>query len=318
MRKIVVTGGAGFIGNHLALELIRCGDWPIIIDNFNDYYDPALKEARIKRLPNDKYSLFRCDICDYKVMEGIFDHLKPDIVCHLAAQAGVRYSITNPMVYEHSNMLGTLNILELCRHKKIKRLVFASSSSVYGKNRELPFSENQSVDNPISLYAATKKANELYAHTYHHLYNIEMAGLRFFTVYGPWGRPDMAAYLFADAIKKGRPIDVYNYGKMRRDFTYIDDIVSGIMAAFTKEIPQGYQIFNLGNNKSVELLYFIELIESFMNKKSEKNLMPIQPGDVPETYADIEKARSILGFSPVTSIEKGLESFIKWFKEYNY
>lgn len=314
MKRVLVTGGAGFIGNHVAMNLIEKGMRPIIIDNFNDYYDPELKEVRIKRLPNDSFDLVRGDISDYPVMDELFDRFQPDSVIHLAAQAGVRYSLTNPFVYEQSNMLGTLNLLELCRHKKIKRFIFASSSSVYGKNKKIPFSETDNVDIPISLYAATKKANELYAHTYHHLYGIECIGLRFFTVYGPWGRPDMAAWLFADAITDNKPIDVYNFGKMKRDFTFVNDIVKGVVACLDAPLESGYEIINLGNHKSVELMRFIEIIEENLNKKAEKNMMEIQPGDVPETFADTEKARKILGFVPNTSIEYGIEKFIEWFK----
>lgn len=314
--RILLTGGAGFIGNHVALELIARGYYPVIVDNFNDYYDPALKEARVKRLPEGKCEVHRLDLSDFAGIEKLFKAHGFEKVCHLAAQAGVRYSLTHPFVYENANMLGTLNILELCRHNGVKRLVYASSSSVYGKNTKLPFSEDDRVDNPISLYAATKKANELYAHTYSHLYGLETVGLRFFTVYGPWGRPDMAAYLFADAIMAGRPIKVFNHGKMRRDFTYIDDIVSGIVASIKEPLPTHCEVFNLGNHRSVELMRYIGLIEDYLGKKARMEMLPLQAGDVPETYADIDKARKYLGFEPKTPVEEGLRWFIEWFRGY--
>jgi UDP-glucuronate 4-epimerase len=314
--RVLVTGGAGFIGNHVALALIEKGERPVIVDNFNDYYDTSLKEARIRRLPEGSYDLYRVDVSDYPSMERIFREYSIGRVCHLAAQAGVRYSLENPFAYESSNMLGTLNLMELCRHNKVPRMVFASSSSVYGKNMKIPFSETDRVDHPISLYAATKKANELYGHVYHHLFGLEMVGLRFFTVYGPWGRPDMAAFLFADAMEKGEAIKVFNHGKMKRDFTYIDDIVSGVMAALQKPVPGGYQIFNLGNHRTVELDRFISIIEENVGVKAQRQLLPMQPGDVAETFADIDLAREHLGYEPKTSIEEGVASFIGWFKQW--
>lgn len=314
--RILVTGGAGFIGNHVALALIERGHRPVIVDNFNDYYDPSLKEARIRRLPEGSFDLFRCDVSDYQAMEKIFRDMGISRVCHLAAQAGVRYSLENPFAYEKSNMLGTLNLMELCRHCGVPRMVFASSSSVYGKNEKIPFAESDRVDLPISLYAATKKANELYGHVYSHLYGLEMVGLRFFTVYGPWGRPDMAAFLFAEAMLKDEPIKVFNQGKMKRDFTYIDDIVAGVLAALERPIPNGYRIYNLGNHRSVELERYISLIEENLGITARKTLLPMQPGDVAETFAQIDLAREELGFEPKVPIEEGLKRFIAWFKQW--
>lgn len=313
MGNILVTGAAGFIGCWTCEALLKRGDSVIGIDNFNDYYDVALKRDRVKRL-GGKFKIFECDITDYKSLEKILSENEIAQICHLAAQAGVRYSLKNPFVYQNANALGTLNLLELCRHKKINSLICASSSSVYGNNKKIPFSETDPTDNPISVYAATKKSAELIAYTYHHLYQIDCTILRFFTVYGPWGRPDMSPILFAKAISEGRPIDVYNHGKMRRDFTYITDIVAGILAALDKNYS--FETFNLGNSHSVELLYFIECIEKAVGKKAKLNLLPIQPGDLPETFADIAKSKKMLGFDPKVKIEDGIKEFAKWFKEY--
>ena len=316
MMKVLVTGGAGFIGFHTTKALLERGDEVIIVDNFNDYYDVSFKENRINQIKDNKnLKIYRIDISDYKEMEKIFQENKFDKICHLAAQAGVRYSLDHPFVYEKANLLGTLVLLELARHHKVKDFVFASSSSVYGGNKTIPFSETDNVDTPSSLYAATKKSDELMAYCYHHLYGINCTGLRFFTVYGPWGRPDMALFLFTKAILEEKPMDVFNYGKMKRDFTYIDDIVAGLLACLDK--PFGYEIFNLGNNKTVELLYFIETIEKELGKKGEKNLLPMQAGDIAETFANIDKAKKMLGFNPKVSIEQGIKNFIQWYKEYN-
>jgi UDP-glucuronate 4-epimerase len=310
--KILVTGGAGFIGMHVAKKLIELGHSVVIIDNFNDYYDVKLKEDRIKLVSSAK--VYRYDISDYEKIEEVFANEKFDKVCHLAAQAGVRYSLENPFVYIQSNDVGTLNLLECCRQYDVKDFVFASSSSVYGGNTKIPFSEDDSVDKPISLYAATKRSNELIAHVYHHLFGIRCTGLRFFTVYGEYGRPDMASWIFTENIIKGKPIKVFNYGKMKRDFTYISDVADGVVKAlFT---PFDYSIINLGNHKPVELLYFISLIEKELGKKAITEMLPMQAGDVPSTYADISKAKKLLKWEPSTSIEEGVKKFVKWFKEY--
>ncbi len=315
MSKYLITGSAGFIGFHVSKKLLDRGDIVIGVDNLNDYYDPKLKEDRLNILKKYEYfTFYKVDISDYDSLKEIFEKHKIDKVFNPAAQAGVRYSLENPFAYEKSNILGFLNILELCVKYEIKNLVYASSSSVYGNNKKIPFSENDNVDHPISLYAATKKSNELMAHVYHHLYGLKTTGLRYFTVYGPWGRPDMALFKFTKNIIERKPIDVYNYGKMKRDFTYIDDIVDGTISALDKDYD--YEIFNLGNNKTVELNYFIEVIEKELNKKAIKNLMPIQPGDVPETFADIEKAKKMLRYDPKTKIEEGIKQFIKWYREY--
>lgn len=313
MKTVCLTGIAGFIGSWVAEALTERGVRVIGVDNFNDYYEVTLKRDRVKRL-KDKCKLYEADVADYKKMEIVFSENKIDQVCHLAAQAGVGYSLKNPFAYETANNLGTLNLLELCRHKGVPSFVYASSSSVYGGNTKIPFSVSDNVDKPISLYAATKKYNELIAYTYHHLYELRSTGLRFFTVYGPWGRPDMALFKFTKAILEGKPIDVYNFGKMKRDFTYITDIVQGTVASLEKDYP--YEVFNLGNSKSVELNYFIEVIEKELGKKAQKNLLPLQPGDVPETFADIDKSRQMLGFDPQVSIEQGIQKFIAWYKEY--
>ncbi len=312
--NILVTGGAGFIGFHVAKALLDRGDHVIIVDDFNDYYDPQLKEDRIKALGDSNFKLYRQDISDFKEMENIFKENQIDKICHLAAQAGVRYSIDHPLSYESNNGRGTLVILEMARHFNVKDVVFASSSSVYGGNKKVPFSESDVVDNPVSLYAATKKYDELMAYTYHHLYGLNCTGLRFFTVYGPFGRPDMALFKFVKAITEDQPIDVYNHGNMKRDFTYIDNITSGVLAAIDKPFP--YEVINLGNNRTVELHYFIELIEKDLGKEAKKNMMDMQPGDVLETHADIEKAKSLLGYNPGNDVEEGIKKFIDWYKEY--
>ena len=316
MKTVLVTGGAGFIGFHVAKALLERGDKVIIVDNFNDYYDPRLKRARIRQIRKNKnLKVYKVDISNYKKLERVFKRHKFDKICHMAAQAGVRYSLKDPFRYELWNNLGTLNLLELARKKRIKDFVFASSSSVYGGNKKVPFSEEDKVDSPISFYAATKKSNELYAHVYSHLYGLHCTGLRFFTVYGPWGRPDMAMFKFVKNILAGKPIDVYNYGKMQRDFTYIDDITDGVVAAIDK--PRKYVILNLGNNKPEQLMKVIGLIEKELGKKAKKNMMPMQPGDVPRTSADITKAKKLLGFEPKTGIEQGLKNFIEWYKHYS-
>ncbi|MBU0666403.1 MAG: SDR family NAD(P)-dependent oxidoreductase [Nanoarchaeota archaeon] len=312
MTKILVTGGAGFIGFHVSKALVARGDEVVIVDNFNDYYDVGLKEARAKELFGA--TIIRADISDYKTMNKIFETHSFDKVCHLAAQAGVRYSVTNPFVYERSNILGTLNLLELCRNHGVKDFVFASSSSVYGNNKKLPFSEDDRVDNPISLYAATKKSNEEMAYVYHQLYNLNCTGLRFFTVYGPYGRPDMALFLFTKAIIEGQEVAVFNNGEMARDFTYISDIVSGVLAAIDK--PFGFEIFNLARGESIRLLDFISEIEKNFGVLANKKFLPIQLGDVSKTSADISKAKKLLGYNPKTSISVGVKQFIDWYKSF--
>ena len=317
-KVIIVTGSAGFIGFHMSCKLLSEGYQVIGIDNFNDYYHPSIKEARSAILrKNAGFIEKRLDISNFVELDKVFKEYKTTVVCHLAAQAGVRYSLTNPFAYEHSNLLAFLNILEMVRYNNIPRLVYASSSSVYGGNKNISFSEDDRVDNPISLYAATKKANELMAHCYTHLYGFQTIGLRFFTVYGPWGRPDMAMWLFAEAIKSGKKIKVFNYGKMKRDFTYVDDIIQGVHSSLFNDKLDNYEIFNLGNNKSENLLDMIALIEKELGIEAEKEMLPIQPGDVAETCADIDKARKKLGFEPKTTISKGIPSFIKWYSDNN-
>jgi UDP-glucuronate 4-epimerase len=313
--KTLVTGAAGFIGFHVARALLERGQEVIGIDNLNPYYDISLKRGRLELItPNPLFTFYHGDINNLATLETIFANHAIDRICNLAAQAGVRHSIQNPFIYEESNLKGFLNLLELARHSPVRNFVFASSSSVYGNNRKLPFSIDDTVDTPISLYAATKKANELMAHAYSHLFDIPLTGLRYFTVYGPWGRPDMALFLFTEAIINGRPIEIYNFGKMKRDFTYIDDIVEGTIAALDN--PFKYEIFNLGNSKSVELMKLIEIIEEELGMVAEKKFLPMQPGDVPETYADIEKTKRLLGFNPKTSIRSGIRRFLSWYRRY--
>ena len=313
--NILITGGAGFIGFHVAKALLERGDNVTIIDNFNDYYDVRLKEARIKELSkHDNLNVIKADISDDDAMDIIFKKHKFNKICHLAAQAGVRYSLENPLEYEKSNMLGTMVMLEMARKHNVKDFEFSSSSSVHGDNKKTPFSEEDNVDNPVSLYAATKKSNELLAYTYHHLYKINCTGLRFFTVYGPFGRPDMAYFKFTKAILEDKPIDIYNNGKMKRDFTYISDITNGILAAIDNPFP--YEIINLGNGKPIELSYFIECIENVLKKKAKKNMLPMQSGDVKITHANIKKAEKLLNYKPKIKIEEGIKRFVKWYKEY--
>ncbi|MCL7420123.1 MAG: NAD-dependent epimerase [Methylobacter sp.] len=332
--KILVTGTAGFIGNHLAIKLLERGDEVIGVDNLNDYYDVNLKKARLARiLDYGNYTDIRADIADRDTMDRLFKQYQPQRVVNLAAQAGVRYSIENPHAYVDSNIVGFINILEGCRHQKIEHLVYASSSSVYGANETMPFSVHDNVDHPLSLYAASKKANELMAHTYSNLYQLPTTGLRFFTVYGPWGRPDMALFLFTKAILAGEPIQVFNYGKHRRDFTYIDDIVEGIIRTLdnparpnpewsgklpdpgTSKAP--WRVYNIGNQKPVELMTYIETLEKALGKTAEKQLLPLQPGDVPDTYADVEALVADVGYKPDTTIEKGIGKFVDWYLTYN-
>ena len=332
-NSILVTGAAGFIGFHLSMRLLADGYMVVGLDNLNNYYDVRLKEARLERLKAfDNFRFVRLDLADKEGMERLFADYEFDRVVHLAAQAGVRYSLENPHAYVESNLMGFMNVLEGCRHGKVGHLVFASSSSVYGANTLMPFSVHHNVDHPVSLYAATKKANELMAHAYSALYQIPCTGLRFFTVYGPWGRPDMALFLFTDAILHGRPIDVYNRGAMKRDFTYIDDIIEGIVRVM-ELIPEpntnwsgdspdpgtsfaSYKIYNIGNNNPVELMRFIEAIEDTLGMKAEKNLLPIQPGDVPATFADVDDLIKDVGFKPATPIEEGIRKFVEWYKEW--
>lgn len=332
--KILVTGTAGFIGNHLALKLLDRGDEVIGIDNLNDYYDVNLKNARLARiLDYANYTDIRADIADRDTMAALFKQHQPQRVVNLAAQAGVRYSIENPHAYIDSNIVGFLNILEGCRHHQIEHLVYASSSSVYGANETMPFSVHDNVDHPLSLYAASKKANELMAHTYSNLYQLPTTGLRFFTVYGPWGRPDMALFLFTKAILTGEPIKVFNYGKHRRDFTYIDDIVEGIIRTLdnpaqpnpnwsglnpdpaTSKAP--WRVYNIGNQNPVELLSYIETLETALGKTAIKELLPLQLGDVPDTYADVEALVADVGYKPNTPIVEGIAKFVDWYLSYN-
>lgn len=314
MTKILITGGAGFIGSHAAKKLIERGDEVVIVDNFNDYYDPQLKKDRVKYLLKGlKFKLYKGDIRDRTFLEKVFKKEKIDKVIHLAAMAGVRNSLRDPNLYMDVNILGSINLLELAVKYKIKNFVFASSSSVYGNNKKQPFAESDSVDTPISPYAASKKADELIAHVYHHIYGLNVTALRFFTVYGPWGRPDMALFLFTDAIFKGEPIKVFNYGKMTRNFTYVEDIVSGTITVLDK--CQGYGVMNIGGDKEETLLKFIETIEKNVGKMAKKKLLPIQPGDVPATVADIRKLKK-LGWKPTTRIETGIKNFVEWYKNY--
>jgi len=314
MTKILITGGAGFIGSATAKALMDRGDKVVIIDNFNDYYDPKLKEDRIKKfLKGYKFKLYRGDIRDEKLIKRIFKKEKLDKVIHLAAMAGVRDSLLDPKLYLDVNVMGSVNLLEAATKYKIKNFVFASSSSVYGNNKKIPFSESDSVDGPISPYAASKKADELIAHVYHHIYGLNITALRFFTVYGPWGRPDMALWLFTEGIFKNRQIKVFNFGKMKRNFTYIDDIVSGIITVLDK--GKGYDVMNIGGDKEDTLSKFIKVIEKNAGKTAKKKMMPMQPGDVKTTIADIHKLRK-LGWKPTTRIEKGIKNFVDWYREY--
>jgi UDP-glucuronate 4-epimerase len=331
--KFLVTGAAGFIGFHTSQYLLNRGDIVIGIDNLNDYYDISLKEARLTQLQNEKkFSFHKIDITDKISLDNIFELESPEKIIHLAAQAGVRHSITNPYAYIDSNILGFLNILEVCRSYPVKHMVFASSSSVYGANTSTPFSVTDNVDHPLSLYGATKKSNELMAHAYSHLYDISMSGLRFFTVYGPWGRPDMALFIFTKKIINGEPISIFNNGQHKRDFTYIDDIVESIVRVADNTATSNeqwnsnepdpatsrakYRLYNIGNNSPVDLMYFIDLIEKNINKKAIKKFLPLQPGDVSETHANIDTLVESIDYSPQTSIEAGIENFIKWYTGY--
>ncbi|MFP4417387.1 MAG: NAD-dependent epimerase [Chitinivibrionales bacterium] len=316
--NVLVTGTAGFIGMHVAMHLLERGDTVVGFDNFNDYYPVGIKEARNRRL--EEYARFTCvrgDLQNSDAVNELFADHTFDVVVNLAAQAGVRYSLINPHSYIDSNIVGFINILEACRHNGIPRLVYASSSSVYGGNQKVPFSEQDRVDTPVSLYAATKKSNELMAHCYTHLYGFQTVGLRFFTVYGPWGRPDMALWLFTDSILNKKPIDVFNRGDMKRSFTYIDDIVKGVVASIDKPHLKPCEVFNLGNHRTENLLEMIEIVEECLGDKAEKNFLPMQPGDVKVTYADTEYAREKLGFVPSTPIKEGIPQFVQWFKEYH-
>ncbi len=332
-EKVLVTGAAGFIGFHLTKRLIERGDQVVGIDNLNDYYEVSLKKARLAQLEGRSgFRFVKMSLEDREGLLRLFKEERFDKVVNLAAQAGVRYSLTNPYAYIDANIVGFINILEGCRHNNVRHLIFASSSSVYGANTRMPFSVHDNVDHPVSLYAATKKANELMAHTYSHLYKLPCTGLRFFTVYGPWGRPDMALFLFTKAIIEDRPIDVYNFGKMQRDFTYVDDIVEGVIRVTdriaapnpawsgdasdpgTSSAP--YRIYNIGNNNPVELMKFIEVLEDALGKKAKKNLLPLQPGDVPATYADVDDLMKDVGFKPDTPVELGIRRFVEWFRGY--
>lgn len=315
MATILVTGIAGQIGSQVAKALIARGDTVVGVDNLSDYYDVALKEARLAFIRESGDFVFvKASVADQEAMEKVFSEHKIDKVCHMAAQAGVRYSLENPFAYEESNNKGTLVMLEACRKHKVKDFIYASSSSVYGGNEKLPFSEEDNVDNAISVYAATKKYNEVVAHVYHQLYGLNCTGLRFFTVYGPFGRPDMAIFKFTKNIMEGKPIDVYNNGKHRRDFTYVNDITTGVVAALDKAYP--YEIFNLARGETVTLGEFIAAIEETAGKKADKNMLPKQPGDIEATSADISKARKMLGYEPRTSIKEGVSKFVDWYKEY--
>jgi len=312
--KILITGGAGFIGSNIAKKLMDRGDKVVIIDNFNDYYDTKLKRDRIKiYLKGYKFKLYKGDIRDTKLIEKIFKKERIDKVVHLAAMAGVRNSLRDPKLYFDVNVMGSLNLLEAAVRHKIKNFVFASSSSVYGNNKKLPFSESDPVDTPISPYAASKKSDELIAHTYHHIYGLNITALRFFTVYGPWGRPDMALFLFTDAITRGKPIKVFNHGKMSRNFTYVDDIATGTIKVLDK--AKGYGVMNIGGDREETLLRYIQVLEKNLGRRAKKRMVPMQPGDVPKTVADIRKLRR-LGWKPTTRIEEGIKNFVEWYKGY--
>jgi len=333
IKKILVTGSAGFIGFHLAKKLLESGVEVVGLDNMNPYYDPGLKKARLDQLtPNPSYTHVNLDLSDRQGIAELFAGYGFDAAVNLAAQAGVRYSLTNPHSYVDTNIVGFVNLLEGCRHSGVKHFVFASSSSVYGANTRMPFSVHDNVDHPVSLYAASKKSNELMAHTYSHLFGLPVTGLRFFTVYGPWGRPDMALFLFTKAILEDRPIDVFNHGMMVRDFTYIDDIVEGVYRVIfhmpepdpdwngdapdpaTSRSP--YRIYNIGNNQKVDLMRYIEVLEECLGKKAEKNMLPMQPGDVPATYANVDDLARDVGFKPDTPIEEGIKRFVEWYREF--
>ena len=317
-ETILVTGTGGFIGYHLSKELLSRGHKVVGVDLFNDYYPVCIKEARSAELKQNKaFTEVRANICDGRAFDNIFKNHDVDKVCHLAAQAGVRYSLEHPMAYEESNLKAFLNVLEAVRHNKIKKLVYASSSSVYGGNTKIPFSESDRVDNPVSLYAATKKANELMAHSYSHLYKFQTIGLRFFSVYGTWGRPDMALWIFTEKIMRGEKIKVFNHGNMKRDFTYVGDIVKGVCSTLFTEGLEQYEIFNLGNHRSEKLMDMISIIEKEIGRDAVKEMCPLQPGDVPESFADIELAQRKLGFCPATPISVGIPEFVKWYKEHH-
>ena len=331
--KIIVTGSAGFIGSMLSVKLLERGDEVVGIDNHNDYYDPKIKEARLKRLKRySNYTHYKVDLSDQKKLDDVFKGFKPQKVVNLAAQAGVRYSIENPLAYINSNIVGFTHILENCCQYKVEHLVYASTSSVYGANTKMPFSEHDSVNHPLSIYAASKKSNELMAHAYSYLHQLPTTGLRFFTVYGPWGRPDMALFKFTKAILEEKPIDVFNYGKHTRDFTYIDDIVEGVIKTldisattndfWKSDLPDPasskapWRIYNIGNNKPVQLMDYIDALEKTLGKKAKINFLPLQPGDVPDTYANVNKLKEKFNYKPTTSVVKGVSKFVKWYKDY--
>lgn len=330
--KVLITGAAGFIGSHLAKKLISQGYEVIGVDNINDYYDPQLKEDRLASIGKDNFKFYKTDLENFEELNAIFIKNKPEVVVNLAAQAGVRYSLENPMAYIDSNIVGFVNILECCRHHEVKHLIYASSSSVYGANTSKPFATTDNIDHPLSLYAATKKSNELMAHTYSHLYNLPTTGLRFFTVYGPWGRPDMALFKFTKAIVNDEEIDVYNHGNMMRDFTYVDDIVEAISRLVKRPAQPNpewsgdnpdpsssyapYKIYNIGNNSPVRLMEFVEAIENKLGKTAKKNYMDLQPGDVPETYANVDDLYNNIDFKPETTIQDGVNKFIDWYLDY--
>ena len=314
MKRVLVTGAAGFIGMHCAQRLLARGDKVIGVDNLSDYYSVKLKRDRLARLKHRNFRFVQIDIADARKLKSVFDKEKPQYVLHLAAQAGVRYSLVNPAAYVQSNLVGFANLLECCRARPPQHLVFASSSSVYGANPKLPWSETHDVDRPISFYAATKKSNELMAHVYSHLYGLPVTGLRYFTVYGPWGRPDMSPVLFAQAIVKGKPIEVFNRGDMQRDFTYVDDIVEGTLRVLDKPAP--FALYNIGNHTPVALPDYIRTLERALGKKAKMKLMPMQPGDVKATYADTRALKKLVGFAPSTPLQAGLERFAAWFKDY--
>ncbi len=333
MGKVLVTGAAGFIGSHLSMRLLERGDQVVGVDSLNDYYDVNLKLARLARFQESAgFTFVKLDLADREGMTTLFEKERFDGVVNLAAQAGVRYSLENPMSYVDTNLVGFTHVLEGCRHTQVKHLVFASSSSVYGANETMPFSVHQNVDHPLSLYAASKKANELMAHTYAHLFRLPVTGLRFFTVYGPWGRPDMALFLFTKAILAGRPIDVFNHGNMRRDFTYVDDIVEGVVRVLDRtpapdpdwsghhpepcSSSAPYRLYNIGNNQPVELLEYIAALEDALGMKAEKNLLPMQPGDVPATWADVDDLIRDVDFKPAMEVREGIRRFVAWYRSY--